>query len=308
MSTISNDKFQFVKRDDFASEAIDAPTYSYWGSVFRQFLKKKSTIIMLGILISIVLMSFIYPMFSDFDFNDVSKVNDFSARYIKPNAEHWFGTDSNGKSLFDGVWFGARNSILISVIATFVNLFIGVVIGGIWGISKSVDRIMMEVYNVINNIPSLLIVIVLTYSIGAGFWNLIFAMSVTTWISVAHSIRIQMLRYRDLEYNLASRTLGTPSYKIIVKNIMPQLVSVIVTSTSQMLPAFISYEAFLSFFGLGLPITVPSLGRLISDYSQNVTTNAYLFWIPLTTLVLVSLSLFVVGQNLADASDPRTHR
>ena len=308
MSTMNNDKFQFVKRDDFASEAIDAPAYSYWGSVFRQFLKKKSTIIMLGILISIVLMSFIYPMFSDFDFNDVSKVNDFSARYIKPNAEHWFGTDSNGKSLFDGVWFGARNSILISVIATFVNLFIGVVIGGIWGISKSVDRIMMEVYNVINNIPSLLIVIVLTYSIGAGFWNLIFAMSVTTWIGVAHSIRIQMLRYRDLEYNLASRTLGTPSYKIIMKNIMPQLVSVIVTSTSQMLPAFISYEAFLSFFGLGLPITVPSLGRLISDYSQNVTTNAYLFWIPLTTLVLVSLSLFIVGQNLADASDPRTHR
>ena len=308
MSTISNEKFQFVKRDDYASEAIDAPAYSYWGSVFRQFLKKKSTVIMLGILVAIVLMSFIYPMFSDFDFNDVSKVNDFSARYIKPNAEHWFGTDSNGKSLFDGVWFGARNSILISVIATFVNLFIGVVIGGIWGISKSVDRIMMEVYNVINNIPSLLIVIVLTYSIGAGFWNLIFAMSVTTWISVAHSIRIQMLRYRDLEYNLASRTLGTPSYKIIMKNIMPQLVSVIVTSTSQMLPSFISYEAFLSFFGLGLPITVPSLGRLISDYSQNVTTNAYLFWIPLTTLVLVSLSLFVVGQNLADASDPRTHR
>ena len=308
MSTISNEKFQFVKRDDFASEAIDAPAYSYWGSVFRQFLKKKSTVIMLGILISIVLMSFIYPIFSDFDFNDVSKVNDFSVRFIKPNAEYWFGTDSNGKSLFDGVWFGARNSILISVIATFVNLFIGVIIGGIWGISKSVDRFMLEVYNVINNIPSLLIVIVLTYSIGAGFWNLIFAMSVTTWINVAHSIRIQMLRYRDLEYNLASRTLGTPDYKIIIKNIMPQLVSVIVTSTSQMLPSFISYEAFLSFFGLGLPITVPSLGRLISEYSQNVTTNAYLFWIPLTTLVLVSLSLFVVGQNLADASDPRTHR
>ncbi len=89
---------------------------------------------------------------------------------------------------------------------------------------------------------------------------------------------------------------------------MPQLVSVIMTTSSQMLPSFISYEAFLSFFGLGLPVTVPSLGRLISDYSQNVTTNAYLFWIPLTTLILVSLSLFIVGQNLADASDPRTHR
>ena len=308
MATIDKSKFQFVKRDDFASETIDAPAYSYWKSVMRQFLKKKSTITMLGILIAIILMSFIYPMFSNFDFNDVSKVNDFSMRYIKPNAEHWFGTDSNGKSLFDGVWFGARNSILISIIATLINLIIGIIIGAIWGISKAVDRVMMEVYNIISNIPALLIVIVLTYSIGAGFWNLIFAMTITGWVGIAYTIRIQIMRYRDLEYNLASRTLGTPTYKIVTKNIMPQLVSVIVTTTSQMLPSFISYEAFLSFFGLGLPVTVPSLGRLISDYSQNVTTNAYLFWIPLTTLILVSLSFFVVGQNLADASDPRTHR
>jgi len=308
MATIDKSKFQFVKRDDFASETIDAPAYSYWRSVMRQFLKKKSTIVMLGILIAIVLMSFIYPMFSDFDFNDVSKVNDFSMRYIKPSGEYWFGTDSNGKSLFDGVWFGARNSILISIIATVINLIIGIIIGAIWGISKAVDRVMMEVYNIISNIPALLIVIVLTYSIGAGFWNLIFAMTITGWVGIAYMIRVQIMRYRDLEYNLASRTLGTPTLKIVTKNIMPQLVSVIVTTTSQMLPSFISYEAFLSFFGLGLPVTVPSLGRLISDYSQNVTTNAYLFWIPLTTLILVSLTFFVVGQNLADASDPRTHR
>ena len=308
MASIDKSKFQFVKRDDFASETIDAPAYSYWKSVMRQFLKKKSTITMLGILIAIILMSFIYPMFSNFDFNDVSKVNDFSMRYIKPSAQYWFGTDSNGKSLFDGVWFGARNSILISIIATVINLAIGVIIGGIWGISKTVDRVMMEVYNIISNIPALLIVIVLTYSIGAGFWNLIFAMTITGWVGIAYTIRVQIMRYRDLEYNLASRTLGTPTLKIVTKNIMPQLVSVIVTTTSQMLPSFISYEAFLSFFGLGLPVTVPSLGRLISDYSQNVTTNAYLFWIPLTTLILVSLTFFVVGQNLADASDPRTHR
>ena len=308
MATIDKSKFQFVKRDDFASETIDAPAYSYWKSVMRQFLKKKSTITMLGILIAIILMSFIYPMFSNFDFNDVSKVNDFSMRYIKPSSQYWFGTDSNGKSLFDGVWFGARNSILISIIATVINLAIGVIIGGIWGISKTVDRVMMEIYNIISNIPALLIVIVLTYSIGAGFWNLIFAMTITGWVGIAYTIRVQIMRYRDLEYNLASRTLGTPTFKIVTKNIMPQLVSVIVTTTSQMLPSFISYEAFLSFFGLGLPVTVPSLGRLISDYSQNVTTNAYLFWIPLTTLILVSLTFFVVGQNLADASDPRTHR
>ena len=119
---------------------------------------------------------------------------------------------------------------------------------------------------------------------GSGFWNLILAMSLTGWIGIAYTIRVQIMRYRDLEYNLASRTLGTPTLKIVTKNILPQLVSVIVTQTSQLLPSF------------------------ISDYSQNVTTNAYLFWIPLTVLILVSLSFFIVGQNLADASDPRTHR
>ncbi len=308
MPAIDKSKFEFVKRDDFASETIDTPTYSYWNSVFRQFFKKRSTIFMLGLLIVIVLMSFLYPIFSDYDFNDVSNINNFSARYNWPNAQFWFGTDANAHSLFDAVWFGARNSILIAVIATAINMTIGVVVGGIWGVSKSFDRIMMEVYNVISNVPSLLIVIVLTYAMGSGFWNLIFAMTLTSWIGTAYSIRIQIIRYRDLEYNLASQTLGTPMFKIISKNLLPQLVSVIVTSVSQMLPSFISYEAFLSYFSLGLPATVPSLGRLISKYSQNVTTNAYLFWIPLTVLILVSLSLFIVGQNLADASDPRTHR
>ncbi|HEK9996484.1 oligopeptide ABC transporter permease OppC [Streptococcus equi] len=308
MAAIDKNKFTFVELDSYASEVIDAPAYSYWKSVFRQFFSRKSTILMLVILIAIILMSFIYPMFANYDFGDVSNINDFSKRYIAPNAEYWFGTDQNGQSLFDGVWYGARNSILISVIATIINMIIGVVIGGIWGVSKAVDKVMIEVYNIISNLPQMLIIIVLTYSIGAGFWNLIFAFCVTGWIGIAYSIRVQILRYRDLEYNLASQTLGTPTHKIVIKNLLPQLVSVIVSMVSLLLPSYISSEAFLSFFGLGLPITEPSLGRLISNYSNNLTTNAYLFWIPLTTLILVSLPLYIVGQNLADASDPRTHR
>lgn len=308
MSTLDQSKFQFVKRDDFASEHIDTPAYSYWTSVFRQFWKKKTTVVMVVILAVILLMSFGYPMFSDYDYNDVSKINDFSSRYIWPNAQYWFGTDKNGHSLFDAVWFGAKNSILISFIATTINIVVGVIVGGIWGVSKSVDRVMLEVYNIISNIPSFLIIVVLTYAIGSGFWNLIFAMTVTGWIGVAYGIRIQVMRYRDLEYNLASKTLGTPTVKMVTKNILPQLISVIVTNISQMLPGYISSEAFLSAFGLGLPITVPSLGRLVNTYAQNIKTNFYLFWIPLTILVLVSFALYLTGQNLADASDPRSHR
>ena len=201
MSTIDKKKFQFVERDDFASETIDAPSYSYWKSVFRQFFKKKSTIFMLAVLVGILLMSFVYPMFSNFDYNDVSKVNDFTARLNPPSAKAFFGTDNNGKSLFDGVWFGARNSIIISFIATLINVVIGVVIGGIWGVSKSIDRFMMEVYNVISNVPFMLIVIVLTYSIGAGFWNLILAMTVTGWIGIAN----YSSKFRSSDFRLLSK-------------------------------------------------------------------------------------------------------
>ncbi|HEQ2424271.1 TPA: ABC transporter permease [Streptococcus pyogenes] len=308
MESIDKSKFRFVERDSEASEVIDTPAYSYWKSVFRQFFSKKSTVFMLVILVTVLMMSFIYPMFANYDFNDVSNINDFSKRYIWPNAEYWFGTDKNGQSLFDGVWYGARNSILISVIATLINITIGVVLGAIWGVSKAFDKVMIEIYNIISNIPSMLIIIVLTYSLGAGFWNLILAFCITGWIGVAYSIRVQILRYRDLEYNLVSQTLGTPMYKIAVKNLLPQLVSVIMTMLSQMLPVYVSSEAFLSFFGIGLPTTTPSLGRFIANYSSNLTTNAYLFWIPLVTLILVSLPLYIVGQNLADASDPRSHR
>ncbi|TWT14478.1 oligopeptide ABC transporter permease OppC [Streptococcus sp. sy010] len=308
MAKIDKSKFEFVALDNYASEAIDAPAYSYWKSVFRQFFSKKSTLLMLTLLIGIIVMSFVYPLFANYDFEDVSSINDFSKRYIWPNGQYWFGTDEKGQSLFDGVWYGARNSIVISIIATVINTVLGVAIGGVWGVSKRLDKIMLEVYNVISNIPEMLIIIVMTYSLGAGFWNLILAFCLTGWLGIAYSIRLQVLRYRDLEYNLASQTLGTPILKIVSKNLLPQLVSVIVTMVSQMLPSYISYEAFLSFFGLGLPVTEPSLGRLISKYSTDLVSNGYLFWIPLTVLILVSLPLFIVGQNLADASDPRSHR
>ncbi|WZU02807.1 ABC transporter permease subunit [Erysipelothrix sp. D19-032] len=112
---------------------------------------------------------------------------------------------------------------------------------------------------------------------------------------------------RDREYNLASQTLGTPLHRVIQKNILPYLISVIVTQMSRSLPAFISSEVFLSYIGVGLGANIPSLGRIISTYTSSMTTHPYLLRIPVGVLALVSVSLYIVGQTLADASDPRTH-
>ena len=94
---------------------------------------------------------------------------------------------------------------------------------------------------------------------------------------------------------------------MILQNILPYLTSIIVTDVSRSLPSYISYETFLSFLGVGLSADVPSLGRLIAKYTNNMSNYPYLFWIPVAVLALVSVSLYIVGQTLADAADPRTH-
>ena len=300
-----NDGFTFVTIDSLSSEKIDTPTYSYWRSVGRKFFSNKTAIAMLVLMTAILLMSFIQPIFSGYDFLNVEDINDFSKRYNPPSLQYWFGTDANGMSLFDAVWAGAK--ISISVIATIITTTIGVVLGAIWGVSQKFDKVMLEIYNVISNVPQLLIIIVMSYTFGNGFWNLILAMCVTGWLGPAYFIRVQVMIMRDREYNLASRTLGTPKVRMIFRNILPYLTSIIVTDVSRSLPAYISYETFLSFLGVGLSANVPSLGRLISQYTNNMGNYPYLFWIPVTVLALVSVSLYIVGQTLADAADPRTH-
>ncbi|MCL2112973.1 MAG: ABC transporter permease [Streptococcaceae bacterium] len=304
---ITDELFEFVRADELSSEKIDAPVYSYWRAVFRKFFSSKFTIAMLILMIIIVLLSFIQPLISGYNFMNTGNINDFAARYNPPSLKYWFGTDSNGQSLFDAVWAGARTSILIGFLATLITTVIGVIVGAIWGNSPRIDRFMLELYNVVSNVPALLIVMVLSFSFGNGFWNLLFAMSATSWLGVAYFIRVQVMIIRDREYNLASKTLGTKTWQIVTKNTLPFMVSVIMTMASTSLPGFISYEVFLSFLGIGLSADTPSLGRMIAQYSNNMTNDAYLFWIPVVILALITMALYLVGQALADASDPKTH-
>lgn len=306
---MENDLFSFVKHEDNASEHIAAPQYSYWRSVFRKFFSSKVVIIMLIISVSITLFSFIQPLFSHY--NPVVKpyINNPSMHYLKPSLKYPFGTDQVGVNMFDAVWASTGNSLSIAFIATGITTFLGVMVGAFWGFSKKLDVIMIEIYNVVANVPFTLIVMVLMYVIGRGKWPLIFALSCTSWLSTAYFIRVQVMIIRDREYNLASKTLGTPITKIILNNILPYLTSVVITSVARDVPSFISYEVFLSFIGVGLNEKEPSLGRMVQNYVMHIQADnaSYLFWIPVFICALISVSLYIIGQSLADASDPRTH-
>ncbi len=302
-----NDLFTFAEFDKLESEHIAAPRYSYWKSVFRTFFRNKFTVAVAILLIFILAFAIIQPMRSGYSPIKTPNINNPEMKFLKPSLEHIFGTDHVGNEVFDAVWAGARNSIIISFVCTGINMIIGILVGAVWGFSKKMDKWMIEVYNIVANIPFLLLAMILCYVLGAGMKSLIITMTCTEWVIVAYFIRTQVMIIRDREYNMASKCLGTRTMTMITKNILPYLISVIMTYVARMIPSLISYEVFLSYMGLGLGTTNASLGQSISLYTSYMRGYPHLFWIPVGVLAIISISLYIVGQKLADAADPRTH-
>lgn len=313
----SEDLFKFIDSNSISSEKIVAPRYSYWKSVFRVFFRKKTNYFLLGVLALMMLVSFVMPSFWIYDPNEnVMNAATFNLSPVKAmkyfnNGAFSFkwclGTGSLGNSIFYGIIASARTSLLLAFIVAAINMTVGILIGSVWGYVKKLDMILLTIYNIIANVPGLLVLTVLVYVIGQGFWSFIFAMTVTGWLGIAFFFRNQVMIIRDREYSLASRCLGTPVRRIVSKNVLPFMVSVIVTLLATDLPATISSEVFLSFLGLGMSATVPSLGRMIQQGQTAFMTFPWAFWPPVAVAATLTIILYLLGQNLGDASDPRTH-
>jgi oligopeptide transport system permease protein len=302
------DKFVFVELDESASERIAGPRYSYWRSVFQTFFRKKSAAFWLVLMMGLTLMSFIQPAVSGYDPGESPNINKPATWYLRPSPAHWFGTDDRGTEMWDVVWAGTRTSLSIALIAGAINIVIGVLFGAFWGSSKKLDPIFIEVYNIFSNVPDILRIMILMYIFGRGFWQMVAAISATGWMGVAYFIRTQVMIIRDREYNLASRCVGTPTIRMISRNILPFMVSIICTLVYQEIPGNINAESIISYLGIGLPSTTPSLGRMIDDYWGFIDTYPHMIVFPAVVMALITISFYVVGQKLADASDPRTHR
>ena len=306
--------FSFITHSDEESEKITAPRYSYWQSVFRVFFKKKINIIILSLLAVIILFAYVYPSFITYD--RYANLADPAAKHLMPAAAmqkfgfniHWIlGAGASGDPTFDTIWVGSKISISLALICALINMTIGILLGAVWGFSKKMDVIMMEIYNIVANVPYILLISVLVLVLTASFWTMVFALTVTGWLGIAYSIRVQVIIIRDREYNLASKCLGTPIGRIAVRNILPFLTSFIVTLAAMEIPSYISYEVFLSYIGIGL--SDMSLGKLIYEAEPAMLTSGWQFefWSPVVVASIITVVLYVAGQNLGDASDPRTH-
>lgn len=306
--------FSFIDNSTFDSEKITAPRYSYWHSVFRVFFRKKINIVVLVLLGVILAFTYIYPAVTEYD--RFANLTDATAKHLLPSAaiekfgfniSYILGTGASGEATFDAIWYGSRISITLALICAAINMTVGVLIGSIWGFSKKVDAVMQEVYNIVGNVPYILLISVVVMIMSASFWSMVFAMTITGWLYIAYFMRTQVIIIRDREYNLASRCLGTSTIRIALKNILPFMTSVIVTYTATEIPSYISSEVFLSYIGMGL--SDMSLGKLIYGAESAMVTPGWQFefWSPVVISAIITVVLYVVGQNLGDASDPRTH-
>ena len=312
---LSNEElFAPVDHNDLESEKITAPRYSYWKSVFRVFFRNKVNIFVLALLLFVIAFAYIYPSVTHYD--PFANLLDPNSKHLSPSqALSYFGADlkwilgagASGEPTFDAIWNGSRISISLALICGAINMTVGVLIGAVWGFSKRVDVIMTEVYNIVGNVPLILIISVMAMLFSPTFWTMVFALTVVGWLGIAYTIRTQVIIIRDREYNLASKCLGTSTIKIALKNILPFMTSVIVTLLATEIPSYISYEVFLAYIGMGM--SEMSLGRLIYAAESAMVTPGweFEFWSPVAIASIITVVLYVVGQNLGDASDPRTH-
>ena len=264
--------------------------------------KNKAAVVCAVIILIIAVMSIVVPMTSKYTYFDT----DYANKIAKPSAEHPFGTDLFGRDQWVRIWYGTGISLLIGLAAALINLLIGVFYGAISAIMGGrVDAIMQRIIEVLVGIPSLIIVILFMMALPPGIWTIIAAMSVTGWVNMARLVRAKILNLKSQEFVLAAQLLGTSTWKIILRHLIPNTISVIVIQVMFAIPSAIFTEAFLSFIGVGLSEPKASLGVLINNGYKALRAAPFLLIYPAIAIILIMICFSIVGDGLRDAFDPR---
>lgn len=280
--------------------------------IAREFLKDKVAILSLIILVVLLLAIFIGAMFMDQD--KVMFVSIFD-KYAAPGSisaqghKYILGADEGGRDVLGQLFIGARNSVLIGFTITIITSIVGVGIGIISGYyGGMIDNILMRIVDFVMILPIMLIIIVFVSIIPKyNVMSFVGIMSAFYWVGKARLFRSKTLSEGRRDYVSASKTMGTSDFKIMFRELMPNLSSLIITNLTMNFAANIGIETTLSFLGFGLPTNVPSLGTLIGYASSgDVLVNRQWIWVPASILILVlMLSINYVGQAFKRSADAR---
>ena len=304
--------FSFAEFNSENAERGGYSDYSYWGSTIRAFFQNKSAVFFLFVMILVLAFTFVQPYLPGQ--RDPLEIHytewGLPLNNVPPGQDGFLlGTNSIGQDLWARIWSGTRTSLFIGFSVALVEAVVGILVGVLWGYVRKLDFFFTELYNVLDNIPQTLLLILISYVLKPGVSTIIFALCLTGWLGMARFIRNQIIIIRDRDYNLASRCLGVSTGRIIFRNLLPYLVSVITMRMALAIPAAIGNEVFVTYIGIGLPLDTPSLGNLINT-GRSLMTMAplcYQLYFPVIVLAVITISFYIIGNAFADAADPKNH-
>lgn len=271
---------------------------------WHRLKKNKGAMIGLTFLVVLVLAAAFAPVLFDYETDVIGQ--DISQRFLPPGPGHWFGTDEVGRDLFARVIYGARYSLAIGVGAVFLGLMVGLVTGSLAGFYGGiVDTILMRAIDIFYSIPNIMTAVVIVSVLGTSTVNLIIALAFSCASSFGRIVRAQVMTIRDQEYVESSYAMGLPTWKIIVKHILPNCLSPIIVQVTLLIGSTIISASSLSFLGIGIPAPSPEWGALLSGGRQYIRSAGYMCVIPGLAVMLTVLALNLLGDGLRDALDPK---
>jgi oligopeptide transport system permease protein len=242
------------------------------------------------------------PWVSPYSYETQNTLNTLAS----PSFSHLMGTDRLGRDLFSRLIYGARVSLFIGVFTTLLALLVGTIYGSISGyVGGRLDGFMMRVVDVVFALPDMLMIILITVLVGRGVLGMFLALTLVSWVTVARLVRGEVLRIKEKNFIEAARALGASSSRILIKDILPNILGLIVVTLTFRIPAAILAESTLSFIGLGVAPPFSSWGTMANEGWKSIKFYPHLILFPSLAIFLTILSFNFLGDRFRDYLDPR---
>lgn len=303
--SISPERFAPLRVEEKDNNILVRPGVSYWQDVWRRFKENKLAMLGLFTIIAITLLAIFGPLLSPYSYSQ--QFMDFQG--VGPCRAFWFGTDTLGRDVLVRVLYGARISLAVGFVASFINLVVGVIYGGIAGLAGGrVDAVMMRIVDIFYSIPLVLTVILLMVLMGPGLKSIFIALGLVYWVDMARIVRAQVLSLKEQDFVMAARAMGADTRRILFRHLIPNCMGPIIVTVTMCIPAAIFTEAFLSFIGLGVSAPAASWGMLTSDAVVGIRSYPHMLFFPAMAIAVTMLAFNFLGDGLRDALDPQLRK
>ena len=297
--------FEFVGAEEKNKAEFIRPSQTYWQDAWQRLKRDKLAMFGLFLIVGIFLMAIFGPLLSPYAYDE----QDFLISNEFPSWAHPFGTDMFGRDMFVRVMYGARISLAVGLMASLINLTIGVIYGSISGfVGGRTDDVMMRIVDTIRSVPTMIYVILLMVVVGPGLKSIFITLGINYWTNMARIVRAEIMRVKNEEFVLAARVIGASPARMLLRHLIPNAMGPILVTLTFCIPQAIFAEAFLSFVGLGVSAPMASWGVLSSDAMNALMVYPYQLFFPAMAISLTILAFNFFGDGLRDALDPRLRK